>query len=277
MSSTFDHRYPSVDDLRAAARRRIPGFVFDFLDGGCNDDVNLRRNVEDFRSVELRPRYLRPRGKVTLETELFGRVWGAPFGICPVGLQGLVWPGACEALAVAATAHRLPFILSTTTTADPETIGRITGGTHWFQFYVPVEADLREALLRRVEDSGCRVLVLLADVPVFGYRPRDIRNRFAVPPRIGTRTVLQMLARPAWGMAMLRRSAPDGTAGVWCSVWIVLISASFGVVLEGPMGAVTFWVLLGIASAATLPEPAPAAEAAPDEANAALRAASPAA
>ena len=208
MPAFFDHRYPSVDDLRAAARRRIPGFVFDFLDGGCNDDVNLRRNVEDFRSVELRPRYLRPRGKVSLETELFGRVWGAPFGVCPVGLQGLVWPGACEALAAAATARRLPFILSTTTTADPETIGRITGGTHWFQFYVPVEADLREALLRRVEDSGCRVLVLLADVPVFGYRPRDIRNRFAVPPRIGTRTVLQMLARPAWGMAMLRRGKP---------------------------------------------------------------------
>jgi len=70
-----------------------------------------------------------------------------------------------EALAAAATARRLPFILSTTTTADPETIGRITGGTHWFQFYVPVDAGLREALLSRVEASRCEVLVLLADVP----------------------------------------------------------------------------------------------------------------
>jgi len=208
MPATFDHRYPTVEDLRAAARRRIPGFVFDFLDGGCNDDVNLRRNVEDFRAVELHPRYLRPRGRVSLETELFGTVWSAPFGVCPVGLQGLIWPGACEALARAAAARRLPFILSTTTTADPETIGRITEGRHWFQFYVPVEADLREKLLRRVEDSGCRVLVLLADVPVFGYRPRDIRNRFAVPPRIGPRTVLQMLARPSWGLAMLARGTP---------------------------------------------------------------------
>jgi L-lactate dehydrogenase (cytochrome) len=208
MPHFFDHRHPTVDDLRATARRRIPGFVFDFLDGGCNDDVNLRRNVEDFRSVELLPRYLRSRGAVSLETELFGRTWAAPFGVCPVGLQGLIWPGACEALAAAATARGLPFILSTTTTADPETIGRITGGSHWFQFYVPYDPGLRENLIARVENSGCSVLVLLADVPVFGYRPRDIRNRFAVPPHIGVRTVMQMLARPAWGAAMLRRGKP---------------------------------------------------------------------
>jgi L-lactate dehydrogenase (cytochrome) len=209
MAPFFDHRYPVVEDLRAAARRRIPGFVFDFLDGGCNDDLNLRRNVEDFRDVGLLPRALAPRGDVSLETALFGRTWGAPFGVCPVGMQGLVWPGACESLAAAAAARRLPFILSTTTTADPETIGRITGGTHWFQFYVPREADLREKLLARVEASGCRTLVLLADVPAFGYRPRDIRNRFAVPPQIGVRTILQMLARPSWGLAMLRRGRPD--------------------------------------------------------------------
>lgn len=208
MAAPFDHRYPSVDDLRQAARRRIPGFVFDFLDGGCNEQVNLSRNTTELRDVELRPFYLRDRGPVSLDTELFGQTWGAPFGISPVGLQGLIWPGACEALARAATVRRLPFILSTCTTASLETIGGITGGKFWFQLYNPVDPAVREDLLSRAERAGCGVLVLLSDVPTFGYRHHDIRNQFAVPPRLTARTILQMILRPTWGTTMLRRGKP---------------------------------------------------------------------
>jgi L-lactate dehydrogenase (cytochrome) len=208
MAAPFDHRYPSVDDLRQAARRRIPGFVFDFLDGGCNEQVNLSRNTSELRDVELRPFYLRDRGPVSLDTELFGQTWGAPFGISPVGLQGLIWPGACEALARAATVRRLPFILSTCTTASLETIGGITAGKFWFQLYNPVDPAVREDLLSRAERAGCGVLVLLSDVPTFGYRHHDIRNQFAVPPRLTARTILQMILRPTWGTTMLRRGKP---------------------------------------------------------------------
>jgi L-lactate dehydrogenase (cytochrome) len=208
MAAPFDHRYPSVDDLRLAARRRIPGFVFDFLDGGCNEQVNLSRNTSELRDVELRPFYLRDRGPVSLDTELFGQTWGAPFGISPVGLQGLIWPGACEALARAATVRRLPFILSTCTTASLETIGGITAGKFWFQLYNPVDPAVREDLLSRAERVGCGVLVLLSDVPTFGYRHHDIRNQFAVPPRLTARTILQMILRPTWGTTMLRRGKP---------------------------------------------------------------------
>jgi L-lactate dehydrogenase (cytochrome) len=208
MAAPFDHRYPSVDDLRQAARRRIPGFVFDFLDGGCNEQVNLSRNTSELRDVELRPFYLRDRGPVSLDTELFGQTWGAPFGISPVGLQGLIWPGACEALARAATVRRLPFILSTCTTASLETIGGITAGKFWFQLYNPVDPAVREDLLSRAERVGCGVLVLLSDVPTFGYRHHDIRNQFAVPPRLTARTILQMILRPTWGTTMLRRGKP---------------------------------------------------------------------
>jgi L-lactate dehydrogenase (cytochrome) len=208
MAAPFDHRYPSVDDLRLAARRRIPGFVFDFLDGGCNEQVNLSRNTSELRDVELRPFYLRDRGPVSLDTELFGQTWGAPFGISPVGLQGLIWPGACEALARAATVRRLPFILSTCTTASLETIGGITAGKFWFQLYNPVDPAVREDLLSRAERAGCGVLVLLSDVPTFGYRHHDIRNQFAVPPRLTARTILQMILRPTWGTTMLRRGKP---------------------------------------------------------------------
>jgi L-lactate dehydrogenase (cytochrome) len=208
MAAPFDHRFPTVDDLRGRARRRIPGFVFDFLDGGCNDHVNLRRNVSDLRDIQLRPFHLRDHGAASLETDLFGRTWGAPLGVSPVGLQGLIWPGACEALARAATARRLPFILSTCTTASLETIGRITEGAFWFQLYNPVDRAVREDLLARAERAGCGVLVLLADVPTFGYRPHDIRNRFAVPPRLTARTILQMVLRPVWGATMLWRGKP---------------------------------------------------------------------
>ena len=208
MALPFDHRYPAVDDLRQAARARIPGFVFDFLDGGCHDNVNLASNTADLRDVKLHPFYLAEHGPVSLETELFGRSWAAPLGVCPVGLQGLIWPGACEALARAATARRLPFILSTCTTASLETIGRITAGAFWFQLYNPVDPAIREDLLARAERAGCEVLVVLADVPTFGYRPHDIRNQFAVPPRLTPRTILQMILRPAWGMTMLLRGKP---------------------------------------------------------------------
>ena len=208
MALTSDRRYPSVDDLRTRARQRIPGFVFDFLDGGCNDDVNLRKNTADIRQVELRPRYLQPHADADLRCELFGRVYAAPFGISPIGLQGLIWPGAAEILARAAVDHALPFILSTCTTASIETIGGITAGDFWFQLYNPVDPVVRADLLDRAEAAGCQVLVLLADVPTFGYRPRDIRNGLAVPPRLTMRTVVQMACRPRWGLETLSRGQP---------------------------------------------------------------------
>ena len=113
MDVPYDSRYPSIDDLRARARQRVPRFIFEFLDGGCNENVNLRKNTDEIREVELRPSYLGQHGESMLATELFGRVYDAPFGMAPIGLQGLIWPGAPEVLAQAAVDDNLPFILST--------------------------------------------------------------------------------------------------------------------------------------------------------------------
>ncbi len=208
MKWPFDPRYPSVDDLRRRARRRIPRFAFEYLDGGCNEDLNLRKNTADIRRVELKPRYLRPHEAPSLATTLFGQRYDAPFGIAPVGLQGLMWPGAAEILARAAHRHNIPFVLSTVSTASIERIAELTEGRAWFQLYHPAEERLRDDLLRRAWDAGLRVLVLLCDVPTFGFRPRDIRNGLAMPPKMTLRNLLQMTRRPAWAWNTLLKGKP---------------------------------------------------------------------
>lgn len=208
MEVPYDSRYPSIDDLRDRTRRRVPRFIFEFLDGGCNENVNLRKNTDEIREVELRPLYLRPRGESTLTTELFDRVYDAPFGVAPIGLQGLIWPGAPEFLAQAAVDNNLPFILSTCSTASIERIGEITRGDFWFQLYNPVDAAMRNDILDRAAAAGCRVLVILADVPTFGFRHHDIRNGLALPPAINVRSVLEMLGSPAWALQTLRHGQP---------------------------------------------------------------------
>src|SRR5689334_12430139 len=133
----FDQRYPSTEDLRAKAKKRIPKFAFEYLDGGCNEDVNLNKNITDLHKIELMPQYLKPFAEPDLKTELFGHVYDAPFGIAPVGLQGLMWPKSPEILASAAVAHNIPFVLSTVTTASIETVSKITEGKAWYQLYHP--------------------------------------------------------------------------------------------------------------------------------------------
>ncbi len=208
MNLSYHPNYPSIDDLRDRARRRIPRFAFDYLDGGCNEDVNLYKNTADLREVELKPYYLSKHQASDLKTELFGHVYDAPFGVAPVGLQGLMWPNATEILASAATEHNIPFVLSTVTTSSIERIGEITGGNFWFQLYHPADNAVRDDLLHRAAAAGCKVLVILCDVPTFGFRPRDIRNGLAMPPRMTLRNVLQIMGKPTWAVQTLRHGQP---------------------------------------------------------------------
>ncbi|QJX00681.1 alpha-hydroxy acid oxidase [Frigoriglobus tundricola] len=208
MNLSYHTSYPGIDDLRERARRRTPRFAFEYLDGGCNEDVNLHKNTNDLRQVELKPYYLTRHEPPVLKTELFGHEYDAPFGIAPIGLQGLIWPGAPEILARAAAEHNIPFILSTVTTASIEQIGKITGGRFWYQLYHPAEDAIRDDILNRLEAAGCKTLVLLCDVPTFGYRPRDIRNGLAMPPRMTLRNILQILGRPNWAVRTLLNGKP---------------------------------------------------------------------
>lgn len=187
----------------------MPRFAFEYLEGGCNSEVNLRRNTEEIRQIQLKPWYLRDYAGSDLRTELFGKTYDAPFGISPIGLQGLMWPRATEILAEAAHSHNVPFILSTVGTASIETVAEITAGNAWFQLYHPAEEALRDKLLDRVAAAGLPVLVILADTPTFAYRPKEIKNGLSIPPQMSVRNVAQMMMHPTWSLGQLAAGAPE--------------------------------------------------------------------
>ena len=204
----FNTKYPTVDDLIQLAKKRIPGFAFEYLDGGCNEEVNKLKNTTAIREIELEPYYLDSYNGASLETELFDQSYSAPFGVAPLGLQGLIWPNASEILARAAYRNNIPFVLSTVATSSIERISELTEGTAWFQLYHPADNSIRDDLIQRADSAGCPVMVLLCDTPSYGFRPREIRVGLSMPPKMTLNNVGQMLARPAWSVNTLRYGIP---------------------------------------------------------------------
>lgn len=209
MKTEINHKYPSVEDLRKRAKLKIPKFAFEYLDGGCNNDVNLKKNTDRIRDIELKPKYLVDYRKPSLKTTLFGHTYDAPFGISPVGLQGLMWPKSPEILAKAAFDHNIPFILSTVTTTSIEKIADLTEGKAWFQLYHPTEDKVTIDILRRANEAQCPVLIILADVPSFGYRPRDIRNGLSMPPKMTLYNIINAVKRPNWLLQTIINGQPS--------------------------------------------------------------------
>lgn len=205
----FNPKFPSVDLLREKASKRIPRFAFEYLDGGCNEEVNIRKNTQEIRDVELIPHYLDSYTQAELETELFGHTYSAPFGIAPVGLQGLMWPNSAEILAKAAMEHNIPFVLSTVSTSSIERISEITEGKAWYQLYHPADLTVRDDMINRAQAAECPVMVLLCDTPTFGFRPKEIKNGLSMPPRMSIQNILQILGKPRWAFETLRHGQPN--------------------------------------------------------------------
>ena len=207
----MDYRYPSVNELRERSKKKVPKFAFEYLDGGCHDDVNLKRNTQRIRDIELKPKYLVEQNNKALDlrTKIFDHTYSLPFGMAPIGLQGLMWPKATEILAKASFDHNIPFILSTVSTASIEKISEITEGKAWFQLYHPSDKKITKDLLKRAEESGIKTLVILADVPSFGYRPRDIKNGLSMPPKMTLSNLFQILKSPEWAIKTLINGQPN--------------------------------------------------------------------
>ncbi len=209
MKFKFISKYPSINDLKIKARRKIPKFAFEYLNGGCNDNVNIKRNTDEIRNVQLIPEYIKKFNGNSLKASIFGIEYDLPFGIAPIGLQGLMWPNSPEILAKSAFNNNIPFILSTVSTSSIEKISEITQGKFWFQLYHPAEEKLTNDLILRANNSGCKVLVILCDVPTFGYRPKDIKNGLSMPPKMNLNNFFQIFSKPHWAIETIKYGQPN--------------------------------------------------------------------
>lgn len=209
MVQTLKQKSACVADLKRRAKRRIPGFAFDYVEGGCNSEIAMQRNRTALDAIQLRADYLAPYQTPNLSTELFGKTYNAPIGIAPLGLTGVVWPNASLMHARAAKQANIPFVLSTLSTNSIEQAAECAEDNFWFQLYPPADLDIRADLIKRAKAVGCKHLVVTIDVAAAGQRPRDIRNGLAVPPRISPRSILQSLLRPQWSLATLQAGLPQ--------------------------------------------------------------------
>jgi (S)-mandelate dehydrogenase len=203
------HAAASIADLRRLARGRIPRAVFDFIDGGAEDEITLGRNVADLRDLALVPRYLRNVTRRDLGTSILGRPAALPLIIAPTGLAALAWPRADIAIARAAARHGIPFIISTSSSMRMEDIvAGAPGARAWFQVYIYKDRQLVESLVQRAAAAGIEALVLTIDTPVLGNRERDAHNRFTVPLRPTARLVWDVIRCLPWSLATARHGAP---------------------------------------------------------------------
>jgi (S)-mandelate dehydrogenase len=198
-----------LDDWRAAAQRRLPRFVFDYIEGAADDESGLARNRDAIRRIRLVPSRLRDVSNVDLSTTLFGVPAAAPIVCAPTGLNGLLWEHGDLAIARAAATCGIPFVLSTASTSLLAEVAASTSADKWFQLYVFGERLLTSRLLHKAQCSGYRVLVLTLDVATGGNRLRDQRNGFRIPFSINARTTLDVLCHLRWLVQILKAGIPE--------------------------------------------------------------------
>jgi L-lactate dehydrogenase (cytochrome) len=197
-------RCANVDDLRAAAKKRLPGGVFDYIDGAAEDEITIARNGRAFRDVELAPRVLRDVSKIDLSTTLLGRPIPAPLALAPTGFTRIADPQGELAVARAAAQRGLIYTLSTLATRSIEEVAAVSEGPKWFQVYVWRDRGLVADMVQRAEAEGYEALMVTVDTAVFGRRERDVRRGFTLPPTIGLGTIVDGIRHPGWTWAFVR-------------------------------------------------------------------------
>ncbi len=199
-------------DFRQAAKRRLPRFLFDYIDGGSYGEDTLRRNVEDLSRIHLRQRVLRDVSNVSLETSWFGKKLGLPVGLGPVGLTGMYARRGEVQAARAARARHVPFCLSTVSVCDIAEVVR-GAGLIWFQLYVIKDRAFMRDLLAVAAQQGCETLVFTVDMPVPGARYRDAHSGMS-GPFAASRRLLQAMGKPRWAWDVGVRGRPHRLGNV---------------------------------------------------------------
>ena len=198
----------SIEDLRRLAERRLPKAVFDFFDGGAEDEVTLRDNQLAYKRARLVPRVLRDVSTVSTGSLLLGLHAPLPIAIAPTGAVGFGWRGGDVAIARAAAAAGIPYALSSTATASIEKIADQAPGRLWFQAYILRNKPFLAALIERARVADYEALVITVDLPVGGKRERDFRNDFSVPFRFTTKNLFDFACHPVWLSSILRHGMP---------------------------------------------------------------------
>lgn len=201
----------NIDDLRKRARAKLPRMIFDYIDGGADDEITLRRSVSRYDDYQLTWRALRDVSSIDTSTRIIGQDSRVPFFISPTATTRLFHPAAGE-LAMAGAAEQAGVIYSCSTLASQtlEDIGKANRGPKWVQLYVWKDKEIVKSFLERAKAAGFTGCILTVDLPVPGNRERDPRNHFAIPPSPNLKVASQVLARPGWLWDLLRtpRIAP---------------------------------------------------------------------
>ena len=224
-------RAASVEDLRRIAKRRLPGGVFDYIDGGAEDERTLAANQAAFAATWFRPRVLRGLAKVATETAILGRPVPYPLVLAPTGFTRIADPEGELAVARAAARAGLPYTLSTLSTRSIEEVRAVSDGRLWFQVYAWRDRGLVREMVERAAAAGYEALVLTVDTAVLGRRERDVRRGFSLPPTIGPGTLVDGALHPGWTWAFVRsepirfanvvgREVGDGASPVTLSDYI---------------------------------------------------------
>lgn len=187
----------SATDFREAARRKLPPFLFHYLDGGAGAEETLRANVDDLQGIKLRQRVLRGSEQLDLSTEWFGQSYGLPIALAPVGLAGMYARRGEVQAARAASQRNIPFIQSTVSVCSLAEVASQIPNPIWFQLYVLKDREFMRDVMRRARDLGATTLVFTVDMPVPGARYRDAHSGMS-GPNGPARRVLQAMLHPSW-------------------------------------------------------------------------------
>jgi L-lactate dehydrogenase (cytochrome) len=197
-------RAASVADLRRLARRRLPGGVFDYIDGGAEDERTLAANEAAFARVTFRPRVLRGVKEVDVAAPILGLPAAYPLVLAPTGFTRIADPDGELAVARAAERAGIPYTLSTLSTRSIEEVRAVSDGRLWFQVYMWRDRGLVREMIERAAAARYEALVLTVDTVVQGRRERDVRRGFSLPPTLGPGTILDGALHPAWTWAFVR-------------------------------------------------------------------------
>ena len=195
----------NIDELREIARRRVPRFAFDYVDGGSEDEQTLRGNRAAFERLRFRPRTLVDVSVRDTSTTILGESAAFPAVVGPTGLNGLQWPDGDAVIARAAAAAGLPFAMSTVSMSYIEDIAEATAGRLWLQAYVFRQREISDRLIDRAESGGCEAMIITSDFPMAGKRERDLRSGLLPNQEFPLRTTLDILMHPWWVLQVMRR------------------------------------------------------------------------